>query len=138
MMERPSHLSPVKYYSTDAPEKLCFGGEPHEVRPKGPQGAARERVEDFSPNLFWDADPADLDFSKHMKYVVQRVLERGTLDDMRHMFSMYGFDNVVATSKTLRSLDPVSFSFIVNLSGQPKESFRCYTLKQSSQAPWIY
>ena len=121
-----------------AGESSAFGGKPHEVRPVGPQGAARERIEDFSPNLFWDADPADLDFSKHMKYVVQRVLERGTLDDMRHMFSMYGFDNVVATSKSLRSLDPVSFSFIVNLSGQPKESFRCYTLKQSSQAPWIY
>ena len=29
-------------YPTDAPEKLIFGGEPHEVRPKGPQGAARE------------------------------------------------------------------------------------------------
>ena len=29
-------------YPTDAPEKLCFGGKPHEVRP-GPQGAARER-----------------------------------------------------------------------------------------------
>ena len=113
-------------------------GLPERSEPEGPQGAARERIEDFSPNLFWDADPADLDFSKHMKYVVQRVLERGTLNDMRHMFSMYGFDNVVATSKTLRSLDPVSFSFIVNLSGQPKESFRCYTLKQSSQAPWIY
>ena len=28
-------------YPTDAPEKLCFGGKPHEVRPKGPQGAAR-------------------------------------------------------------------------------------------------
>ena len=140
-MASAAELPRVKYsaaYSTDAPEKLCFGGKPHEVRPEGPQGAARERVEDFSPNLFWDAEPADLDFSKHMKYVVQRVLERGTLDDMRHMFSMYGFDNVVATSKTLRSLDPVSFSFIVNLSGQPKESFRCYTLKQSSQAPWIY
>ena len=121
-----------------AGESFAFGGKPHEVRPEGPQDAARKRIEDFSPNLFWDADPADLDFSKHMKYVVQRVLERGTLDDMRHMFSMYGFDNVVATSKTLRSLDPVSFSFIVNLSGQPKESFRCYTLKQSSQAPWIY
>ena len=105
---------------------------------KRDQGDFEMSRNDFSENLFWDADPADLDFSKHMKYVVQRVLERGTLDDIRHMFSMYGFDNVVATSKTLRSLDPVSFSFIVNLSGQPKESFRCYTLKQSSQAPWIY
>jgi len=26
----------------DAPKKLCFEGKPHEVRPKGPQGAARE------------------------------------------------------------------------------------------------
>ena len=48
-------------YPTDAPEKLCFGGKPHEVRPmvwpdrrslRGakslearPQGAARERIE---------------------------------------------------------------------------------------------
>ena len=31
-------------YPTDAPEKLCFGGKPHEVRPEGPQGAARERI----------------------------------------------------------------------------------------------
>ena len=106
----------------------------HRVRYSAAYPTGRERIEDFSPNLFWDADPADLDFSKHMKYVVQRVLERGTLDDMRHMFSMYGFDNVVATSKTLRSLDPVSFSFIVNLSGQPREAFRCYTLNQSGQA----
>ena len=109
-------------------------GERPEVKYSAAYSTGRERVEDFSPNLFWDADPAELDFSKHRKYVIQRVLERGTLEDMRHMFSMYG----VATSKTLRSLDPVSFSFIVNLSGQPKESFRCYTLKQSSQAPWIY
>ena len=95
-------------------------------------------MEEFSTNLFWDADPKDLDLVKHKKYVVQRVLEHGTLDDMRHMFAMYGFDDVVATSKTLRSLEPKSLAFIVNLSGQPKESFRCYTLKRSQQAPWIY
>jgi len=113
-------------------------GENAKVRYSTAYPTGAERIEDFSPNLFWDADPADLDFSRHKKHVVQRVFEHGTLDDMRHMFSMYGFDNVVATSKTLRSLDLVSFSFIVNLSGQPREAFRCYTLKQSSQSPWIY
>ena len=92
----------------------------------------------FSPNLFWDADPKDLDLIKHKKYVVQRVLERGTLDDIRHVFATYGFDDVVAISKRLRSLEPKAFSFIVNLSGEPKEAFRCYILRQSQQAPWIY
>ncbi len=95
-------------------------------------------MDEFSQNLFWDADPKELDLVKHKKYVVQRVLERGTLDDMRRMFALYGFDDVVGVSKSLRSLEPRAFSFIVNLSGQPKESFRCYMLKQSSQAPWIY
>ena len=91
-----------------------------QVRYSAAYPTGRERFEDFSPNLFWDADPADLDFSKHMKYVVQRVLERGTLDDMRHMFSMYGFDNVVATSKALRSLDPVSFSLSLIFLDSPR------------------
>ena len=124
----------------DMSGEMLMGGavEAPQVRYSAAYPRDAAHIEDFSPNLFWDADPADLDFSKHRKYVVQRVLERGTLDDMRHMFSMYGFDNVVATSKTLRSLDPVSFSFIVNLSGQPKEAFRCYTLKRSNHAPWIY
>ena len=133
----------IKPLLMDMSEEMSRGcaAEMTQVRCSATYPTGRERggrIDDFSPNLFWDADPVDLDFAKHKKYVVQRVLERGTLDDMRHMFSLYGFDAVVATSKTLRSLDPVSFSFIVNLSGQPKESFRCYTLKQSSQAPWIY
>ena len=114
--------SPKVRYSTACPTGREFG----------------ERIEEFSPNLFWDADPVDLDFSKHKKYVVQRVLERGTLDDMRLVFAMYGFDDVVKTSKTLRSLEPKAFSFITNLSGEPKEAFRCYILRQSQQAPWIY
>ena len=120
--------------ATDRQERQgeVFGCIPHG------RGAFLKDMEDFSPNLFWDADPKDLDLVKHKKYVVQRVLERGTLDDMRHMFAMYGFDDVIATSKMFRSLEPKSFTFIVNLSGQPKESFRCYMLKQSNHAPWIY
>ena len=94
--------------------------------------------EKFSRNLFWDAGADVLDFEKNKKFVVQRVLERGTVGDMREMFSVYGFDDVVKTAKTLRSLDPRALSFVVNLSGEPRESFRCYILKQSSQAPWVY
>ena len=43
-------------YPTDAPEKLCFGGKPHEVRPKGPQGAAREHVAEGT-SLPWGLTP---------------------------------------------------------------------------------
>ena len=56
-----ANLPQVRYsaaYPTDAPEKLCFGGKPHEVRPKGPQGAARGAYagvedENYRGNLLW-------------------------------------------------------------------------------------
>ena len=63
LMGCAARMPRVRYsvaYPTDAPEKLCFGGKPHEVRPmvwldrrslRGaksieacPQGAARERI----------------------------------------------------------------------------------------------
>ena len=47
LMGCAARMPRVRYsvaYPTDAPEKLCFGGKPHEVRPKGPQGAARELI----------------------------------------------------------------------------------------------
>ena len=101
-----------------------------------------ERIEStckgFSVNLFWDADSSQLDLQRNKKYVVQRVLERGSIDDLRLAFEIYGMSGVVATAKTLRTLEPKALSFVACIANEPKDNFRCYTRKQSSQAPWIY
>ena len=93
---------------------------------------------DFSENLFWDADPSDLDFDRNRRYVIQRVLERGTVKDLGKIFNLYGMAGVVETAKTLRVLEPRALSFVACIANEPKENFRCYTQKQSSRAPWIY
>ncbi|MBR4614109.1 MAG: hypothetical protein IKO55_00755 [Kiritimatiellae bacterium] len=93
---------------------------------------------DFSENLFWDADLSDLDFTRNRRYVVQRVLERGTVNDLGKIFHLYGMTGVVETAKTLRVLEPKALSFIACIANEPKKNFRCYTQKQSFQAPWIY
>ena len=93
---------------------------------------------DFSENLFWDADPADLDFDRNRRYVVQRVLERGTVSDLGKIFRLYGIPGVVEIAKTLRALEPRALSFVACIANEPKENFRCYTQRQLSQAPWIY
>ena len=108
------------------------------VRYSAAYPTGRERIEDFSPNLFWDADPADLDFVRNRRYIVQRVLERGTVSDLGKMFRLYGMPGVVATAKTLRVLEPRALSFVACIADEPKENFRCYTQRQSFQAPWIY
>ena len=72
----------------------------------------RELAGNFSDNLFWDADCSGLDLVKNRRYVVQRVLERGTISDMKFIFGAYGLSDVVATAKGLRSLDPKALSLI--------------------------
>ena len=94
--------------------------------------------DDFSENLFWDADPDDLDLARNRRYVVQRVLERGTVANIGRIIHMYGMPDVVATAKSLRALEPKALSFIACVADEPRENFRCYTSKQSSQAPWIF
>ena len=104
-----------------------------------PTGAERSADwKGFSENLFWDADPVDLDMQRNKKYVIQRALERGTISDILQMLHLYGIGDVIATAKSLRSLEPKALSFIACLADEPRENFRCYTNKQSLKAPWIY
>ena len=78
-----------------------------QVRYSAAYPTGRERFEDFSPNLFWDADPADLDFSKHMKYVVQRVLDRcrryadARLDTLQQIIGVQLFDRALQLADIL-------------------------------------
>jgi hypothetical protein len=59
------------------------------------------------------------------------------MQDWRLLRQCYSIDSIVATAKTLRALDPKSLSFIACMGDTPKESFRCYSAKPSSQIHWI-
>lgn len=91
----------------------------------------------FSKNLFWDADESSVDLEINRAYVIQRVLERGTVSDLRKLFAYYTLPVVTEVAKSLRTLEPRALSYIAAMSGTPKSDFRCYILKHSRQAPWI-
>jgi len=79
-----------------------------------------------------------LDYDVNRKYVIERVLNRGTLDDIKTAFGYYGRQGVIDVALQLRSLEPKALSFISCISSIPRERFRCYTSKRSMRAPWIY
>ena len=105
--------------------------------------AVRETVErggfiaSLTKNLFWDVDPETIDAEQHRQYVINRVLERGSLSDMRGMIQYYTMPVVVEEARSMRSLAPKALSFISCISNIPREQFRCYTSKPSMKAPWI-
>ena len=92
---------------------------------------------DFSENLFWDTDSEVLDYEKHKKFIVQRVLEYGSLADWRLICRFYGINAIIDTAQSLRSLDKKALSFLCAVGNVTVESFRCYTLKQSNPKHWI-
>lgn len=44
--------------------------------------------------LFWEVDPNAIDLRRDARYVLGRVLERGRLQDVRWVISLYGLDAV--------------------------------------------
>jgi hypothetical protein len=93
---------------------------------------------DFSANLFWDADPACLDLERHQSYVVRRVLERGSWDDWCLLRRHLGLARIVQVAQALRTLEPKALAFVSVVASIPRESFQCYTPKQSMPSSWVY
>lgn len=92
----------------------------------------------FTTNLFWDVDPEVIDFHKHRRWVVQRVLEYGRMEDWYVILELYGLDGIVEAARQARTLDPKALAFICLISGKPEDSFRCCTTKSYTRMHWAY
>ena len=90
----------------------------------------------FSPHLFWDVDQCKVDIHAKSQWIINRVLLYGHLSDWNLLLEIWTFSEIVETAKKMRDLDPLTLNFLSVLSNTPKESFRCYTLLQSSQSFW--
>jgi hypothetical protein len=80
----------------------------------------------FSKNLFWDADPDDLDLDKHKTYIIGRVLDYGKWTDWQIIKNYYGIDEIGNTAKHIRTMFPQSLSFIAAITQTPESHFRAY------------
>jgi hypothetical protein len=88
--------------------------------------------------IFWDVDFENINYDESPRFVIERVFERGDVQDIREVRRYYG-DEVVQSSLTkAKWLRYDIFVFCKNLFGLKPEDFRCYTSKQLSQIPWHY
>jgi hypothetical protein len=89
----------------------------------------RPTYKDFSKTLFWDVDPQEIDFDQNRRWFVVRVLEYGQIEDWKFLLKLFSLDEIVSAAQTARTLEPKALSFLSFVSGTPKESFRCFTMK---------
>jgi len=79
----------------------------------------------LNKSLFWDVDTSSLDFDIHARFVIERVLDRGSVDDWIMLLKLYGKKRISKEVVHIRSLDPKSLNFLSVSFNIDKEKFRC-------------
>lgn len=89
----------------------------------------------FSAHLFWDCVRAELDPDRHARFIVGRVLARGTWKDWLELNRHYSINRLRDEVIRIRNLDPKSVAFCSAKFNIPRERFRCTKHEFSSPAP---
>ncbi|MDR2804323.1 MAG: hypothetical protein LBB85_01565 [Dysgonamonadaceae bacterium] len=89
-------------------------------------------------HLLWDMDLKKFDMQKGRSIVVERVAERGKLEDFYTLFSMYG--GVEGVREIIKNevyeLPPRAMSFVCAAFDLKMEDLKCYKLRRSPVIPW--
>ena len=86
----------------------------------------------LNKTLFWDIDFETIDYQKHIRFVIERVLTRGNLSDWFELKKQYDLEQIKNEIIEIRFLDEKTLNFCSYLFNTPKEQFRC-----STQNPFI-
>ncbi len=79
----------------------------------------------LNPSLFWDTDLQNIDTECHARFVIERVISRGTFADWKKILNVYGYDRVRDEVLMIRSLDPKSLSYLSVFFNIEESKFRC-------------
>jgi hypothetical protein len=92
----------------------------------------------FSKRIFWDVDVNLLDYDNKANFIIQRVFERGDIEDIRKCRRYYG-DKKVANALLNAKFLPLHTIYLSSaIVGRPLTDFRCYKPKQSTQEHFPY
>jgi len=79
--------------------------------------------------LFWDTDPSALDEDRHATWILERILERGTLAQWREARDRYGRDRLLRALQSSRRISRKSAAWLAACLDVPVESFAAWENK---------
>lgn len=92
----------------------------------------------FNKRIFWDVDYEKLDYDLRANFVIERVFERGDVDDIRQCRRYYGDEKVEEALLTAKYLPLHTIHFASAVIDKPIQEFRCYTLRQLNPGLFPY
>jgi len=92
----------------------------------------------FEKRIFWDVDFEKLDYDAKANFVIERVFERGDVEDIRQCRRYYGNEKVTEALLKAKFLPEHRIHLASAVIGKPLEEFRCYILRQLNPGLYPY
>jgi hypothetical protein len=92
----------------------------------------------FAKRIFWDVNFEQLDYDAKANFVIERVFERGDVDDIRQCRRYYGDEKVTDALLKAKFLPLHTLHFASAVIDKPLDDFRCYTLRQLNPGLFPY
>jgi len=92
----------------------------------------------FKKRIFWDVNFEQIDYDTKADFVIERVFERGDVDDIRQCRRYYGDEKVTSALLNAKYLPLHTIHFASAIIDKPLSEFRCYTLRQLNPGLFPY
>lgn len=92
----------------------------------------------FNKRIFWDVDFEKIDYDSKANFVIERVFERGDVDDIRNCRRYYGDKKVSEALLNAKFLPETRMYLASAVINKPLKDFRCYTLRQLNPTLFPY
>jgi hypothetical protein len=87
-------------------------------------------IAQLSNRAFWDVDMSKLDYEKQADYIIRKIFEYGSWNDILEITVYYGIDKIKSVLTTASYLRENTLYFASLFLDIPRSQFKCYTTKQ--------
>lgn len=84
----------------------------------------------FDRRIFWDVDYDRMDLDAKWRFVIERVFERGDVEDIRQCRRYFGDEKVRTALLEAKFLPEQTMYFASAVTDVPVEFFRCFELRR--------
>lgn len=92
----------------------------------------------LSAQAFWDVNMDTIDYKKNARFVIEKVITRGKLEDFLSLRIFYGDEKIKQEIIKSRWLSNIDISFCCAVFDLKPQEFKCYITKQLNPELWIY
>jgi hypothetical protein len=86
--------------------------------------------------LLWEYDTTDIDYEAMKNIIVQRVAERGRMEDWYFILNLYGLAKVKEILKSIAYMNNKDLRFVSHQFSIPLKEMKCYGKKQLANQHW--